>query len=345
MPDNRKRKEKQPLGGLVSDDLSEIYGQLYTTGGVPKDQAEERLGGAELIHELTDRGLAHVVPHTPTGPATFRAVSPDLAVVALLVEAIGKTAQDHDRIMKCLERLREYLPGPAGDCNEDAQHAVRIITDKQEVLDLSMNLINSTQHNWMTLENIITDMPMTEDYHVKIPAALRGKIRCRAIYDQPSVEHPVMARHIERAAAEGEEARVVPSLPMKMKLADLLAALLPLSPTGRGGALLIRGSDVPVLHALRDYFELKWATATQLGSSQPPPACPLTPAQFQVLEMLAQGMTDKAIVRRLGVGESTVSRRIAEIMELLHVPGNSRFTAGIIAHQRGWIGVQEESNA
>lgn len=338
MPAGRKRKEQRPLTGLVPDDVADGYGMLQASGGVPPELADQRLGGAGLVRELTERGLAHIVPRTPTGPASFQAVSVDMALLTILAEIQARTACDHDMLMTCLERLRDTLPGPAGGCDEDPRHVVRIITDRDEIIALSSDLISSPHHDWMTLENTSTDMPITEDYSVRIPQALRGKVRCRAIYDQAAVEHPTAFKAIERAVAEGEEARIVPTVPMKMKLADAAVALLPLSPTASSGALLIRGGDVPVLHAMRDYFELKWATATRFGSSQAPPDCPLTRKEFQVLELMAKGLTDSAIGHRLGVGESTVSRRINVIMEQLNVPSKSRFTAGIIAHQRGWVG-------
>jgi DNA-binding CsgD family transcriptional regulator len=193
----------------------------------------------------------------------------------------------------------------------------------------------------MTMENTSTEMPITEDYVVSIPQVMRGKVRFRSIYDQAAVEHPAAFKAIKRSVAQGEEARVVKAVAMKMKLGDLFVALLPLSADAKAGAVLIRGTGIPVLHALRDYFELKWATATRFGASQAPPDCPLTPEQFQVLELLAKGLTDGAIRHRLGLAESTMSRRVDTIMKQLSVPSKSRFTAGIIAHQRGWIGDQE----
>ena len=338
MADGRKRKAKRPLDGLVADEVAEGYTMLRASGGVPRELAEQRLGSADLLRELSERGLAHVVPTSTTGPASVQAVTLDMALLTILAELQARTVQDFGLFMTCLERLREALPGPSGGCDEDPRHLVRIITDRDEIIALSSDLINSAHRDWMTLENTSTDMPITEDAGVQIPQAMRGTVRCRSIYDQAAVEHPGAFKAIQRAVAEGEEARVVQVVPMKMKLADLYVALLPLSPTASSGALLIRGGDVPVLRALRDYFELKWTTASPFGSGQAPPDCPLTPEQFQVLELMAKGLTDGAIRRRLGLTASTMSRRVDVIMKQLNVPSKSRFTAGIIAHQRGWAG-------
>jgi len=335
MPNGVKRRGERPLDGLVPENVAAGHGKLYAAGGIPKDQAEEFLGGEAIVRELADRGLAHVVPHTPAAPASFQAVPPDLALMGLLAELQAKAADDHERIMTCVRRLHETLAGPAGGSENGPQDLARILTDKDEIIGLSMDLIFSARQDWMTLENTDTDMPITEDFTVRIPPALRGKIRCRAIYDQAAVQHPVAAANIERAVAEGEDARVVPMVPMKMKPADESVALLPLSPTGSGGALLIRGSGVPILGALRDYFELKWATATRIGTGGPPPGCPLTPEQYQVLRLMAQGLTDEGIARRLKISASTMHRHSDAILRQLNVPNKSRFVAGVNAMQRG----------
>jgi DNA-binding CsgD family transcriptional regulator len=337
MPGSAKRRGKRPLDGLVPGDIAAGHGKLYAAGGIPEEEAEEFLGGADVVRELADRGLAHVVPHTPTAPPSFHAVPPDLALMGLLAELQARATVDHELIMTCLQRLRETLPGLAAGRDDEPRHLARILTDKDEIIGLSMDLISSARRDWMSLENTDTDMPITEDFTIRIPPVLRGKVRCRAIYDQAAVEHPVAAANIEHAIAEGEEARVVPAVPMKMKLADESVALLPLSPTGSGGALLIRGSGVPILRALRDYFELKWASATRIDSVQPPPDCPLTPEQYQVLRLMAQGLTNDSIARRLKFSSSTMSRYSDAILRHLNVPNKSRFVAGVNAKQRGWL--------
>ena len=260
-----RRGEKEPLDGLVADDLAAGHGKLLASGGVPKEQADEFLGH-DLIAALTEHGLVQVFPHTQTSAATIRAVPPDVAMMALLAEIQNCACTDYELIVKCVQRLHDYLAGPAGASDEDHRSAAMIITDKEEVLARSKELIYSVHHEWMTLENTRTDMAITDDFDVRIPPAFRGKIHSRAIYDLAAVQHPVVAASIERAIAEGEQARVLPEVVMKLQLADTLAALLPLSPTASGGALLIRGSDVPILHMLKDYFELKWAAATPFGS-------------------------------------------------------------------------------
>ena len=122
---------------------------------------------------------------------------------------------------------------------------------------------------------------------------------------------------------------------MKMKLADTSTAMLPLTPNGTAAALIIRAPVI--ITALREYFELLWDRATPLKPArQAPPGDRLPPAHQKVLELMAQGLNDDAIARRLAVSVVTVRRNIAAIMDRLGV--SSRFAAGAAAQRRGWIG-------
>jgi hypothetical protein len=83
-----KSNGKRPLDGLVPEELAAGHGLLFTCGGVPKDRADEALG-ADVVRDLTARGLAHVAPHTPTTAASFQAVSPDLAPAIVRISSLS----------------------------------------------------------------------------------------------------------------------------------------------------------------------------------------------------------------------------------------------------------------
>jgi hypothetical protein len=97
------------------------------------------------------------------------------------------------------------------------------------------------------------------------------------------MDDPVARRIIRKCAQAGEQARLLPAVPMKMKLADHTTAMLPLTPAGSAGALVIRAQVI--LTALGEYFEMLWQRATPLGTQRAsPPSGRLTRAQQTVLE-------------------------------------------------------------
>ena len=55
----------------------------------------------------------------------------------------------------------------------------------------------------------------------------------------------------------------------------------------------------------------------------------------QLLALMAAGLKDEVVARRLGLSLRTVRRRIAQLMRELDA--DTRFQAGIEAARRGWL--------
>jgi DNA-binding CsgD family transcriptional regulator len=62
---------------------------------------------------------------------------------------------------------------------------------------------------------------------------------------------------------------------------------------------------------------------------------PPTHEEAQLLDLLRQGLKDRAIARALGIGERTVQRRLSRLMATLGA--KTRFQAAINAVRRGWV--------
>ncbi|HEX6346744.1 response regulator transcription factor [Umezawaea sp.] len=62
----------------------------------------------------------------------------------------------------------------------------------------------------------------------------------------------------------------------------------------------------------------------------------LNEQQFQLMQMLAIGLPDRSIARRLCLAPRTLARRISEIYRILGV--ETRFQAGVAAQRLGLIG-------
>lgn len=322
--------------GLVPAEVIDAYDRLLARDGCAKDQAGELVGDAGLVQALTDRGMAHILPHTPVDPAWLRPASPDLALQGVLAGHQNRLARDQELLVDGHRRLVDaqarFGPGMNGRFPE---HLVSVVSDRAEISELSAALANTARRDWMTLENLNTDMPVTDDFAQPPLRAFGGRVVCRSIYDASAMEFPVARRVIQACADAGEQARLLPRVPMKMKLADHTTAMLPLTPTGTAGALVIRAPVI--IAALREYFEMLWDRATPLRPERgAASAGRLTAAQKAVLELMAQGLNDGAIARRAGLSVTTVRRHVAAIMTRLDV--SSRFAAGAAAQRKGWIG-------
>jgi DNA-binding CsgD family transcriptional regulator len=321
--------------GLVPGEVIDAYEHLLATAGCAKSEAESAIGTG-MVDELTRRGMVHIQPHSPVDPAWLRPASPDIALQGVLVGHQSQLARGQELLLDGHRRLAT-AQASSSLTGRFPEHLVSVVSGWAEISELSASLMNSARQDWVTLENLQTEMPLTEDFAEPPLPAFEGRVRCRSIYAAAAMEDPVARRIIWACAEAGEQVRLLPKVPMKMKLADFTAAMLPLTPTGTGGALVIKAPVILV--ALREYFDLLWDRATPLlarPASRKDGADLPTPAQQKILALMAEGLQDAAIARRAGVSLTTVRRTITAIQNRLGV--SSRFAAGAAAQRRGWIG-------
>jgi hypothetical protein len=169
--------------GLVTPEVIEAYDRLLAAQGCAKVDADTVTGGPELVRALISQGMAHILPHTPTDPAWLRPASPDLALQGVLVSHQNRMAQDAERLLAGHRRLTEaqarYGMPMSGRFPE---HMVEVISDRTQITELSASLVNTARQDWMTLDDLATEMPLTEDFAAPPLPAAAGMVRCRAIY-------------------------------------------------------------------------------------------------------------------------------------------------------------------
>ncbi len=68
----------------------------------------------------------------------------------------------------------------------------------------------------------------------------------------------------------------------------------------------------------------------------------LTPAEMDVLKLVARGEENRNIAATLQISEKTVSNRLSEIFSKLYV--NNRTQATLVALRRGWVGLDPEES-
>ncbi|MEU8802432.1 LuxR C-terminal-related transcriptional regulator [Spirillospora sp. NPDC048819] len=318
------------LEGIVADELLGPYIRLMASDGCPPSEAADMLGGPQIVEALKETGLAYVMPLGMAVSPRLVATAPDLALQETLAALSRKLVADQQRLLDGQRRMVEMHPFP-GVMEGQADQLVRILTDRTEITDTSRSLLGTARRHWLTLENFAMERPLEELAGMPPLPTFEGDVVSRTIYQASCAEHPVGIKIIQMHTGAGEEARILPEIGMKMKLADEAVALVPLTPTGLPGALLIKSPVI--VAALREYFELLWQRAVPLGEAEP--EMPLKPVQMSILRMLAQGMSDDGISRRIGQKTSSVRRHVSAIGK--HLGTTSRTAMGAAAARRGWI--------
>ena len=254
--------------GLVPAEVIEAYDRLLASDGCAKDQAEALVGDAGLVEALTGCGMAHILPHTPADPAWLRPASPDLALQGVLAGHQNRLAHDQELLLDGHRRLADaQAQFGIGMNGQFPAHLVAVVSDRAQISELSAALVNTARKDWMTLENLDTDMPLTDDFAQPPLPASAGRCAAGPSTTPAAMDDPAARQVIQACADAGEQARLLPQVPMKMKLADHTTAMLPLTPTGTAGALVIRAPVI--IAALREYFEMLWERATPLTPQRP----------------------------------------------------------------------------
>ncbi|MFJ8027073.1 helix-turn-helix domain-containing protein [Streptomyces sp. NPDC096311] len=276
----------------------------------------------ESCHRLLHLGLLQ----PPDSMGGLRAVDPRVAVRALIrrreteSELLAATAQD---------MATAY---DAGLLREDPSRLVDVVSGEGATAARLEELYAHAEREVCVFDTPPYLAPLTPQLDLQAELLSRG-IAYRAVYAATALEDPKVLLQAWKMVELGEQARVLPSVPVKLLLVDGGRAMLPLTASTAGGycAVVVRNSAVT--EALQKLFDLAWQQATPLG--RPVGDGELSEGEQALIRLLAAGMKDEAVARHLGVSLRTLRRRVSELQERLGAA--SRFQLGVRAARRDWV--------
>jgi hypothetical protein len=287
--------------------------ELARQAGVTSDEA------AALLDALRRKGLASAGP-------SFHALPPDVALGERLL-----------REQQALESARQMVAALSEEYRSNtrrrhADHLVEIVVGAAALRDRlrEMQELARGEILWFCRANPIA---MQGPENTEETSALERGVRYRAIYELELLDKPGELDSVVEAVGMGEQARTLPSLPVRLAIADGELAICPLVPdasrgVGEPSAALIRSSEL--LDALKALFESYWERATPLlaADSEEEP-------DKLLLSLFVAGMPDKSIATHLGVSRRTVQRRLDRLMTVAGV--DTRAGLAFQAGKRGWV--------
>ncbi|MCS5732357.1 helix-turn-helix domain-containing protein [Herbiconiux daphne] len=247
------------LAGL--DDLSEriylfiVHRGATSTGDVAERFELERPQALSRLEVLRDLGL---LSRGLSDDAHYSPVDPRYSLSAMT-----------DRLSDQITRIRERIPtlgdqfdkivAPGTDTPE-----TRIVSDTDAVANWYVRL----QHQ-ATREFLIFDRPpyVTSRLEPLEAVVLDRGVSWRAVYTAGSFEPEGSWEEANRLASQGEQARIVPALPVKLAIADRATALVSLSLDGVRSDAVVTESQ-PLISALTDLFEFYWARGRPMPASR-----------------------------------------------------------------------------
>lgn len=311
------------LGGVESV----VYLQVISGPGRTVAELAAGLGMTNgrirgLLARLVEAGL---ITRVTGSPVRYLPAPPDVAVDALVRRRQEELEQVRGYAHALARQLQEAPRGRVADM-------IELVEGKQAVVEHSVRLQMGARK-----EVLIVDCPpylySPSPGNPQQTQSMRRGVEYRAIYHAPILDQPGRMDDLLANTAAGEDARVLPSVRMKMVIADRREALIPVSFEAVELHSLVLVHSSPLLAALVTSFEHLWAQAIPLsgGQNDGGPG----KADREMLAMLAAGMKDRAIGRALGITERSVTRRVAHLLNSLGA--ETRFQAALRAAKLGWL--------
>ena len=323
-----------PTGQVAVTDAEEaVYVDLCGLGAATAAQLADatELPQVVVVQALGGLRARSLVRRADGGPpARWTAAAPDVALQQILRDREEEARQLRAGITRLLDgyhRSRGLRDLALGDL-------VEVVTGRDAIAHLWLSLLEGARER----VDILDKPPFVQLDSVgpELAVLARG-VPVRSVYERATLLQPGKLDQIRALVSAGEQAGTAADLPFKLALVDARWALLPLAAgTELSGALVVRRS--PLLDALIQNFETEWARAIPVpvkdreGREGREGA---DDGHAELLTLLAAGMTDERIARRLGVSARTVQRRVSALMSGLDA--SNRFQAGIQANRRGLL--------
>ncbi|MEV8362512.1 helix-turn-helix transcriptional regulator [Streptomyces niveus] len=165
-------------------------------------------------------------------------------------------------------------------------------------------------------------------------AAIERGARLRHLYQHPARYSPHIKEYLEQVPADRLEVRTVEQTVERLIIVDRTVAFIPAS-ANRHTALEIR--HPALITYLVQVYEVLWSQATPM-TERPPilsPDAAVTSVQRGIARLLAEGITDESVARRMGISVRTCRAHIAKLMQALDA--SSRTHLGVLLIQSGLV--------
>jgi DNA-binding CsgD family transcriptional regulator/sugar-specific transcriptional regulator TrmB len=326
---------------LVSLGLTERSDRLYRAILKRPDLAvadaatELGITGDEVREELEELTRLSLLAPTWRTDGRLRVVDPKAALDSLLAHQQAEIAQRHRALAESQAAadalLSQYAELHPEEPEQGAERFLGVSAVRAKLSELTAE----------SREEIISFHPggpqPAAQFQASEPITLelldRG-VRVKGVYQDSIRNDQVTVEHARWLTERGGELRTVPALPMRMIIFDRQRALVPIDPADSSlGAVLLR--EPGAVAAFCALYESVWAAATPFGEPARRNLDDPGSQPRELLRLLAQGYTDEAAARRLGISLRSERRLISELMEKLDA--QSRFQLGQRAVEHGLL--------
>ncbi|MDC2945613.1 MULTISPECIES: LuxR C-terminal-related transcriptional regulator [Streptomyces] len=284
-----------------------------------------------VVHHLTDQ---YLLSAPASAPDQVRVVPPDIAVArrsAPLEASIRERQRELEQIRRDFDRFTEIYQPSAGSTGI----LMEVVHDHEVVRGMLTRASAECSSEVLSCQpgDGVRSPATLRESLARDRALLERGIKMRTLHQHTARFHGPTQAYVATTRALGAEYRTAHELFGRLIVFDDTIAFLP-TVNDTWGAVVIREPNAVAY--LSQLFEQTWTHATVFEDAA---AGGLEDVAREIdqtlLRLLAAGLKDEAIARRLGMSLRTVRRRIADILDRLGA--ESRFQAAVIATRRGLL--------
>ncbi len=327
-----------PVG--LGPDARLLYAALLESRG-ELASARERLApglGVEQVDSALAALVALRLAHR-VGGETVELVSPTEAAEEVLGPREAAAYASLREAAELRSRLRELAPIYRSAVRDrDSAGSAELLRDGEEVRDRLAEISDGVRFRIRSAHPTMAPQPVLD-----AALASDGKLLARGIDYEQLFTHTARRYHLsmnylramQRLGAKVRTASVIPS---RLILVDDDYAVLPVH-SAEASAAIVR--DKQVIGYLHEVFDFLWERGQRLAEQEQEGEDTVPQeVELAILHELAEGRTDEAIARRLGISSRTLRRYLTSMFESFRV--ETRFQLGMAAARLNLVNPPED---
>jgi len=333
----------------------QVYEFVLSRPGVTREAVGRALDSSwQRVEEALGvlRGLKLV--KASLGPrGELVAVDPEAAQIELMVPLERAIHDNRRRLAGVKGQLQSFMEAFNDRGHERPRGGTVVVTDDAEEIEL--RLVEAAHR--CTREILLMQPCVAQEHrelrqaHPLILEALQRGVQVRVLYPHTARGDAGTRSRIRELVAAGGEVRTSREIHRRSLVFDRNTAFVPAEPdaesgtgaaaaggtggTGETGTGVTAVYEPAVATFLGSLHDLVWEPAFPLESGTVGYGDVRNDLRSTILELLASGIKDDVIARRIGLSERSLRRHVAAIMQDL--AAGSRFQAGVMAARSGLV--------
>jgi hypothetical protein len=324
----------------LDEDVASVYfealhkGHIGTAYDVAKELELDPCIVKDAIDQLTQ---LHLLRPEPGHISNLVPVNPEIAAASLISPMETEIHHRRDLITGIRTQMHSLMHGyDEAQRSKKPSSSIEALPDEAAVRGSLHMAAEACHREVLSIEPSIPYWTASlDDTLARNLAMLERGVSMRMLYQHSARADLPTRGHIKKLIAAGASVRTTPQLPNHLVIFDGEIAFMSNPSETEPASSAVAARDIAVVGFLAKIFEHLWNSATPYSASDMGYQGATDEIHHAIVNLLAQGFTDEAVARKLGMSVRTCRRHIGALLQNLSAV--SRFQAGIRAATTGYV--------